>query len=229
MKPEDLKIPFAWEDRRIMIKDRVWHIPERTVTASEFMFPGWESPVFFGNDHPVYVEYCSGNGAWIAAKAKANPMINWVAVEKKFARVKKIWSKIKNMELGNLIVICGEAMNATKRYFPDHSISAFYINFPDPWPKNRHAKHRLIQIDFVHELWRSLKTNCNFTFVSDDIPYSEWFIEAMHQHRGFVSQYPSPFYVNDCVDYGTSYFDELWRSKGRQIRYHQFCSVIRGN
>lgn len=222
MKPADLKPPFKRDDRQILINDRIWYVPTRTTSSGNFVFPGWDHPDLFGNGNPVCVEYCSGNGAWIAEKAIANPNVNWVAVEKKFERVRKIWSKVKNMGLKNLIVLCGEAHNATKCYFPDHSIQDTYINFPDPWPKNRHAKHRLIQEDFAKELWRILKDGRALTFVTDDFPYSQWLIEVMQQHGGFNSAYPHPFYVTDQSQYGTSYFDELWRSKGRTIYYHQF-------
>lgn len=100
-----------------MIHDRVWYVPERTAAPSDFVFPGWEHPDLFGNGNPVIMEYCSGNGAWIANKAIQNPHLNWVAVERKFERVRKIWSKVKNHGLANLIVICGEAHNATERFF----------------------------------------------------------------------------------------------------------------
>jgi tRNA (guanine-N7-)-methyltransferase len=83
MKPEDLKAPFTWNARKVMIEDRILYIPTRCETYDDFSFPGWSAPDLFGNDNPVHIEYCSGNGAWIAEKAVGNPNINWVAVEKK--------------------------------------------------------------------------------------------------------------------------------------------------
>ena len=87
MKPEELNPPFPRDDQRIVIQDRVWYVPERTRYPDEFVFPGWKHADLFGNDQPIVIEYCSGNGAWIASKAAANPHINWVAVEMKFDRV----------------------------------------------------------------------------------------------------------------------------------------------
>ena len=222
MKPQDLTPLYPKEAQRIVIHDRVWYVPKRSPEMNDFIFPGWNHPDLFGNDNPVIVEYCSGNGTWIANKAAASPEVNWVAVEMKFDRVRKVWAKIKNLKLSNLIVICGEAHTTTARYFPDHSISDVYINFPDPWPKKRHAKHRLIQHEFADELSRILKEKKSLTFVTDDVPYSEWLIEIMGNHEHFASAYPAPFYLTEEEDYGTSYFDELWRSKGRAIRYHCF-------
>lgn len=222
MKPEDLKPPYSRDERRTVIHDSVWYVVQRAATPEIFTFPGWEHPDLFGNANPVHVEYCSGNGAWIAAKAIAHPEINWVAVERKFERVKKIWSKIKNHQLKNLIVVAGEAYETTRRFIPEGSVSAIYINFPDPWPKKRHAKHRLIQVPFVEEMWRILTPDTHLMFVTDDVPYSDWFIEVVGQHGKFSSSFPLPYYVTDESDYGTSYFDQLWRSKGRSIRYHRF-------
>lgn len=222
MRPKDLKSPFKWDDRHVLINDQIWYVPLRTNEPDNFIFPGWSHPDFFGNDHPVNVEYCSGNGAWIAAKAIAHPNMNWLAVERKFDRVSKVWAKVKNLNLKNLIVLCGEGHNATHHYFPDNSIENVFINFPDPWPKSRHAKHRIIQDEFAQELWRILKEGKALTFVTDDPPYSEWLIEVMHRHGGFKSEYSAPYFVTDQSEYGTSYFDTLWRSKGRTIHYHQF-------
>jgi tRNA (guanine-N7-)-methyltransferase len=222
MKPEDLKSPFSFDERQVLIKDKIWFVPDYFDRYDEFTFKGFEDPDLFGNSNPVHLEYCSGNGSWIAKKAIANPLINWVACEIKFCRVRKIWSKIKNLELNNLFAICGEGNGVTKRYFFPNSIDHVFINFPDPWPKKRHAKHRIIQAPFVEELLRILKPDGIVTFVTDDVDYSNWTIDFFTANLGFESCFPAPFYSNEQPEYGTSYFDQLWREKGRLIRYHQF-------
>jgi len=225
MKPEDLKSPFSWDERRILIQDYVWYVPAHYDNYEEFKFLGWSDTQFFGNEKPVYVEYCSGNGSWIADKAAQELHINWVGIEKKFPRVRKIWSKVKNLGLTNLFGVCGEGFNLTKRYFPEACVDHIFINFPDPWPKARHAKHRIIQPAFVQELWRILKKDGVVTFVTDDPDYSDWAIEHFNQNPGFSSCCPAPYYTNEQPEYGTSYFEELWRGKGKTIRYHQFRKV----
>lgn len=220
MKPENLKSPFSWENRRIMIKDRILYVVE--CPNQSFDFPGWDHPDIFGNNNPVKIEYCSGNGAWIAEKAIADPNTNWVAVEKRFVRVRKIWSKIQNLNLPNLFIVCGEAFDVTSRFFPANSVSEVFINFPDPWPKHRHAKNRLIQVRFVQEIWRTLKKDAKLIFVTDDPKHSEWTIRILDASPGFESCYPHPHYITDDISYGTSYFDQLWRDKGKVIRYHGF-------
>lgn len=222
MKPENLKSPFPWKERRVLIKDRVWYIPDYYDCYEEFIFPGWEHPDLFGNHNPIRVEYCSGNGAWAAAKAAADPGSNWVAVERKFERARKVFSKIKNLKLNNLMVICGEAYKATKFYFPASSVSEVYINFPDPWPKRRHSKHRIICPLFMDELFRILKPGGKMNLVTDDIDFSTKSLKVLKAHSGFNSSYPDPYFVTELPGYGTSFFEELWREQGKTIRYHQF-------
>lgn len=222
MKPSDLKAPFSWNARKVIFEDRILYAPTRCETYDAFVMPPWSDPQLFGNENPVQVEYCSGNGAWIAAKAEAFPEINWVAVEKKFMRVRKIWSKIKNLQLPNLLAVCAEAYGATCRYFPAGSVASAYINFPDPWPKKRHAKNRLIHHAFVDEVSRILQPGGHFTLVTDDPDYSVRMIAEMGGHTSFLSTFPEPYFITEMEGYGDSYFDTLWRKAERIIRYHQF-------
>ncbi len=221
MKPEDLKSPFTWDKRHILIQDRIWYIPDQYEDFASFSFPGWAQ--LFDRQNPICVEYCSGNGAWIAAKAQAHPEYNWVAIERKFERVRKIWSKIKNLGLSNLLIVCGEGYRTTQHYFPSSSVHSVFINFPDPWPKKRHAKHRIVQASFIEEIRRILQPKGVLTMVTDDEPYSKIMIDVLvHQVIGFESLFDHPYYVHEYADYGTSYFEDLWRQKGKRIHYHAF-------
>lgn len=222
MKSFHLKVPFTWKAPKVAIAEGVFYVPDRCGSYEEFTFPGWNDPALFGNDLPLKIEYCSGNGAWLVEKALAHPEINWVAVEKKFKRVKKIGSKVKKLNLKNLSVVCGEAYLSTTHYFSDETFESAYINFPDPWPKTRHAKNRLIQPKFIDEVWRILKPAGVFTLVTDDPEYSSQMLKEMTAHSGFRPLFPDPFFVTEMPGYGSSYFDQLWREKGKTIRYHQF-------
>lgn len=225
MRPEDLKQPFLKEERHLLIKDRIFFVPARC-SYENYSFPGWEHEDIFGNDNPVHLEYCSGNGAWIAEKALVHPERNWVAVERNFSRARKIWAKLKNQNLKNLFVVCGEANFVTQKFIPENSISHCYVNFPDPWPKRRHAKYRLFQSNFIREIGRVLKQNASWDFVTDDTSYSQWTISKVYSEKLFVSVFPEPYFVTEQIEYGTSYFDALWREKGRMIRYHRFQKCL---
>jgi tRNA (guanine-N7-)-methyltransferase len=225
MKLEKLKSPFTWNKRHILVQDRVWYVPDGYEDYASFSFPGWEHPLFFNGERPICLEYCSGNGAWIAAKAQAQPEYNWVAVERKFDRVRKIWAKTTKFQLNNLLMICGEGHRVTHHYLPNGSVHSVFINFPDPWPKQRHAKHRIVQVPFIEEVRRILCKGGTLTMVTDDVPHSQWMIKVLQCIPGFESVFPDPFYVTDYPDYGTSFFEDLWRQKGKAIHYHVFRKI----
>lgn len=215
MRPTDLKSNYTFKDRRVYINDSVFYVPV-FYNYTDFEFPGWEA--IFQNQNPVNIEYCSGNGDWIAAKAQEFPHINWVAVEINFERARKIWSKLKNNNLQNLFIVCGDGRVVTKHYFPKESIQNVFINFPDPWPKNSHAKHRIMQGEFLQELYECMAQGAAFTLVTDDEDYSKRSIALMKK----IDLFHSVFFLNEYPEYGTSYFEELFRAQGKQIHYHQW-------
>jgi len=219
MRPKHLKSPFKWHQRQVVIEDRIWYIPKRC-EHDNFVFPGWINAQTFAVDQPINIEFCSGNGDWIAAKALANPYENWIAVEKKFPRVRKIWSKLKNHQIPNLLIICGEGLHTIQHYFSSNIIQSIYVNFPDPWPKNAHAKHRLVQPNFMLEIARILKVEGTFTLATDDQEYSDRVIKEMQEIHEFSSLLSDPFYCHEIENYGVSFFEDLWRTQGKEIRYH---------
>ena len=225
MRPKDLKRPFTWDEREVRIDGGILFIPDFLPDYTALPFPGW--PALFGNTQPIHLEYCSGNGSWIAERAAKHKELNWIGVEKRFDRVQKMWSKRHNLGLDNFFIVCGMAESVTRHFFAADEVAAIYVNFPDPWPKKRHAKHRLIQRPFIDEMGKILSRKGSVTLVTDDPVYSEQMIEEM-QGAGFLSLFESPHYITDCEDYGDSFFDALWREKGKTIRYHEFQRGVNG-
>lgn len=203
---KDLKIPFSWEERRPILLERFFYIPAAYSHEKKF-FP------FFEDERPIIIEYCSGNGQWIGDRAKQNPMFNWIAVEKKFERARKIWLKIHRENIANLCVVCGEGFDFT-RYYAPIALEA-YVNFPDPWPKLRHAKHRLIRKEFLEELAAIIRPGGRAICATDDASYFEGMIEEFAK----CSQWDLAFKGNEWPNYGNSFFKELWLEKGRIINY----------
>ncbi|MBI3211950.1 MAG: tRNA (guanosine(46)-N7)-methyltransferase TrmB, partial [Simkania negevensis] len=170
MKTKELWLPIDWEKKVPTFQDQFFYLPS-LLPAEEVAWPKWEEIPLFINDQPIAIEYCSGNGEWITEKAKEHAKINWVAVEKKFRRAKQIYAKKIREGIDNLVVVFGEALSFTKGYLVENTISQIYINFPDPWPKRRDAKHRLIQGSFIEEMQRILKQEKLLTIVSDHQNY----------------------------------------------------------
>jgi tRNA (guanine-N7-)-methyltransferase len=219
MKPTDLVVPQDWTERKVALSENILFLPDYYDKYHEYQLPSWSEEVLFGNSNPIYIEYCSGNGQWIVERAKASPHINWVAVEKWLPRVRKIWAKGKCANLKNLFIVAGEAYTFSRYYVQKDSISEVFVNFPDPWPKTRHAKHRLIRLEFVEELYRILQKSGHINLVTDDTSYAQSMIKTLLEQKKFISEYPEPYYRHDITDYGDSYFDNLWRTQHKKIHY----------
>ena len=222
MNPKNLKYPYTWEQRRPMIMDKILFVPQYYDKHQEWPFPSWESAEIFGREAPVHIEYCTGNGAWIIERAIKEPGVNWVAVEKRFDRVAKIWSKMHNYGLTNLFIVYGEALTFSRFYAPASSFSAIYVNFPDPWPKEKHAKNRLFKPEFVTELGRLARPGAGATFVTDDAVYKEQICQVFLSDPNWSPSFPPPHFVTEWKGYGASYFGDLWQDMGKTIHYIQF-------
>ncbi len=112
---------------------------------SETLKGNWES--IFGNSNPIHLEIGMGKGKFIHEMAKNNPNINFIGLEKYESVLVRAVEKVNNEPLPNLRLICGYAEGLG--YIFNHEIDCIYLNFSDPWPKNRHARRRLTSPNFL--------------------------------------------------------------------------------
>ncbi|MCH9624350.1 MAG: tRNA (guanine-N(7)-)-methyltransferase [Chlamydiia bacterium] len=214
MKPKDL--PFTirgFESRAPSYSDGVFTIPSFYDNHDKEKFPELKKRIDAAKT--IHVEICSGNGEWIADRAQKNPQILYIAVEKKFMRVRKIWSKMKNNDLKNLLIVSGMGEDFFDHYLDKHCVDEVFINFPDPWPKKRHAKHRIIKKSFLMPIHSILKKEGRITITTDSPEYSEEIIEVFKTSSDFENIYPEAGYVILDETYGGSYFRRLWSEMGR--------------
>jgi tRNA (guanine-N7-)-methyltransferase len=208
----DLHIPFTWEERRPVLLDRFFYVPRR-LEPVEPMRLQWSE--LFGNDQPVHLEICCGNGQWIGEKATAHPELNWVGLDLDFERARKTWLRGHRDELPNLYTICSEASFFIRHFASP--VHAAYINFPDPWPKRKHAKKRLVQAPFLQELQKIVRGT--LTLATDHEAYHQQMIAECRKAGGLTRV---PY---DGMDYGESYFSKLWKGKGLNIHYLRYHNV----
>jgi len=219
-KASDLRIPFSWEERRSVLLDKFLYIPGHFNGHAEWQLISWEQ--IFGKKAPITMEYCSGNGQWICEQAKKDPTVHWVAVEKRFDRARKIWARLHRENIPNLLVVCGEALIYTRHYVPPRSVSRFFVNFPDPWPKLRHAKHRLIRSEFLEEVEKIAEPEAKAILATDDFPCAGEMLSVFQKSPSWRSVFPDPFFTTEWPEYGFSFFSDLWHKQGRQTHYLQF-------
>ncbi len=101
----------------------------------------------FGNSHPIHIEIGMGKGQFITTLAEQHPDINYIGIEKYSSVLIRAIEKQEELQLPNLILIRMEAEYITD-VFAKNEVSKIYLNFSDPWPKDRHAKRRLTSKEF---------------------------------------------------------------------------------
>ena len=133
----------------------------------------------FGNDKPVVFEIGCGMGETTAAIAAAAPHINFIGVEVYPAGVAALLKRIGEQNLTNLRVVQHDAVEVLRDMIPKVSLAGVHVFCPDPWPKSRHHKRRLIQSPFVANLATHIKTGGYIHCATDWQPYAEQMLAAL--------------------------------------------------
>jgi tRNA (guanine-N7-)-methyltransferase len=109
----------------------------------------YDPPAWFGRTAPLVLEIGSGTGESTAAQAVAEPDTDHLAVEVFEPGLARLLMQIEERELANLLLLRGDAVDLLRERVPPDSLAGIRIFFPDPWPKRRHRKRRLVQPEFV--------------------------------------------------------------------------------
>ncbi len=107
----------------------------------------------FGNNHPIHIEIGMGKGKFIYEMARMHPEINFIGIEKYESVLVRAVQKIQEQPIPNLRLLCMDALGLKEVFH--YEISCIYLNFSDPWPKNRHARRRLTSPIFL-EIYEDL-------------------------------------------------------------------------
>lgn len=121
----------------------------------------------FGNDHPVHIEIGMGKGQFITTLAQQNPDINYIGIEKYSSVLVRALEKQEELRLPNLYFIRMEAEYIAD-VFAKGEVARIYLNFSDPWPKDRHAKRRLTSKEFFTRYDQILKPDGVVIFKTDN-------------------------------------------------------------
>ena len=138
----------------------------------------------FGREAPLVVEIGFGNGDSLAQMAASNPGNNYIGIEVHRPGVGHLLMKIKEANLANLRIYNYDAMEILEKYLPDNSLSGIHLFFPDPWPKKRHHKRRIVRPEFIKLLTRKLKVGGYFHAATDWQPYAEHMLDVLSAAHG---------------------------------------------
>lgn len=137
----------------------------------------------FNNSNPIHIEIGMGKGRFITDMAKANPQINYLGIERyESVLLRAIQRRTKAEPLTNLYFICIDAKELPE-VFAQNEADRIYLNFSDPWPKDRHAKRRLTSAEFLERYDQILKPAGQIEFKTDNralFDYSLAVIKTSH-------------------------------------------------
>jgi len=154
-----------------------------------------ESPLdfktLFGNDAPVIMEIGFGNGDATWQMAQAHPAENYMGVEVHQPGVGHLLLKMKQHGITNIRIANDDAVEFLCERVPTESLAGVRIYFPDPWPKKRHHKRRLIQPSLIELLASRMRPGALLHLATDWEPYAQHMLEVMGSSDGFVNLSPS--------------------------------------
>lgn len=158
---------------REMIAESKYVIPEEQMMD---MAGKWAQ--VFENNHPIHVEIGMGKGQFIHAMAKLHPDINYVGVEKYSTVLLRAVQKMEQEELPNLIFLRMDAEDVDK-VFGEGEVDKIYLNFSDPWPKDRHAKRRLPSREFLARYDKIMRKDSRLEFKTDNRDLFDFAVEEL--------------------------------------------------
>lgn len=171
----------------------------------------------FGNDNPIHVEIGMGKGRFITTLALENPDINYVGIEKYSSVLIRALEKREKIEVSNLVFIRMDAEDLTD-VFGYHEVSRIYLNFSDPWPKDRHAKRRLTSQEYFGRYNQVLKNEGTVEFKTDNRDLFLFSLESVETSGwNLVLSTADLHHSIYCADNVMTEYEERFSSQGNPI------------
>jgi tRNA (guanine-N7-)-methyltransferase len=140
----------------------------------------------FEKSQPVVMEIGYGMGEATWQIAKANPNTNYLGVEVHMPGVGKLMAKLNEFELTNVKLIERDVFEVFHYMIADGALDGVHLYFPDPWPKKRHFKRRIVNQRFISEVAKKLKPGGYIHIATDWVPYAEWIVEQFNETTLFT-------------------------------------------
>lgn len=173
---------------------------------------------YFNNGKPVHIEIGMGKGQFLHTMAKLNPDINYVGIEKYSSVLLRAIQKMEEEEVFNLKFICIDAKEVDE-VFGEGEVDKIYLNFSDPWPKDKHAKRRLPSREFLAKYDAILKKDGFLEFKTDNRGLFDFAVEELPE-AGWKAKVITYDLHNDeelCKGNVMTEYEEKFSSMGNPI------------
>lgn len=171
---------------------------------------------FFNNDNDIHIEVGTGMGQFITTLAKENPDINFVGIEIEKNVLIRVLEKVLEEGLTNVRLLLYDA-NLLDEYFNEDEVSKIYLNFSDPWPKNRHEKRRLTYESFLSQYKKILNDNGTLQFKTDNRGLFEYSLISLNKFGTEFLEVNLDLHDEEDEDNIRTEYEEKFSSKGFKI------------
>ncbi len=170
----------------------------------------------FGNERPLELEIGSGKGTFLLAESGLRPETNFLGVE--YARRYWIFAadRLRRAERTNARVVLAEASAFVREFIEEESLSAIHVYFPDPWPKTRHHRRRLLQPPFITLLASKLRPGARLSIATDHRDYFEQMVASVKETPLVEVDFTRTSAALEEESVGSN-FERKYRREGRVI------------
>ena len=193
------------------------NILPRPPMAGEFVpadyFQKLERAEIVREGRPLEVDLGCGDGSFLMEMAAHHPERDFLGVERLLGRVRKVCRKITRRKLENARVLRLESRYVVEWLLPQSSVSRLHLLCPDPWPKLRHHRRRLVQVEFLTAVSRALVPGGEFLFMTDHGEYFEYACEKIHASGLFAIE----AWAEDSFFYPKTDFQIQWEAEGKPM------------
>lgn len=197
-------------------------LPRLTVPLPDRVAPVPLATLGLDETRPLWLEIGFGGGEHLAATAAANPAVAIVGVEPFVTGVAKLLASVEAQSLSNVRLLVDDARLLLK-CLPNACLDRAFVLYPDPWPKLRHHKRRIVNDETVAELARVLRPGSELRIATDHADYLRWILAVMRRAEGFVWQAQSKSDW-ECrpIDQLPTRYEEKARLAGRRPTYLRY-------
>ena len=189
---------------------------DATFEPENYYWP-WRWEDVFGRVAPVHVDIGCGDGGFLCQAAAAMPEQNFFGIERLLGRVRKIARRAAREKLAYVRVLRLENAYTVRYLMAPESVDVFHLYHPDPFPKKKQQKRRLVRPEFAESIHKALKPNGLMLIRTDHAEYFEVMAEVFRNHGGFVERETPEVFQRIQTD-----FEREYRDKGQAIYFAGF-------
>lgn len=170
----------------------------------------------FGRQAPLIVEIGSGAGESLVAMARNRPEFNVLALEVFTPALASTMIKIEQAGVTNVRLMEADAVDVLRWLIVPGGLAELWMNFPDPWPKVRHHKRRLVDAEFATLVAQRMRPGGSWLLATDWADYAESMLETLQAHPSWVNDYPQ--WAPRTQDRPVTRFEQRGLEAGRTVR-----------